>query len=577
MTEAVTARPTRFDDTGRRRPVSTRWEAERLNPPNRLWGSNGVAFGPDGRLYVAQFLAGQISAVDPASGDVEVVVPMDSPVQSPDDLAFGADGSMYVADLVPGRVWRRSPLGEYTLVSEEVTNPNGITCVGDRLFVNEMRPGGRLLELFPDGGDPVVLTEGLALGNAMQLGPDGHLYYPHMMSGRNPMMTGQVWRIPPDGGTPELVADDVHQPVAVRFDQGGVLHVLSRGVEGIVTRIDLHGSGSRALVTSGVVGLDNAAFDAENRMFVSSFSSGGVTEMHPDGRVREIVPRGLDGPYGVTIDLGGTVYAADHYRLATPAVTHEGEPHDVTADGDGRDGAEPGGVTTRNLMHFHHGLTADGELLHFTSQYGNVQTHDPGSGTTRERANGLKRPLGIAVGPDGSLVVAETDAGRVVAIDDSDTLTVLAEGLDHPVDVAFDASARCYVSDDRLGAVLRIEDGKAVVVADGLGAPQGLAVLGDDLFTVETGHRRLRAISLTTGESRTEAEDLPVGPPPGVVPRTEPALFAGGMPGAALRFAGLAVTPDGALLLSANGEGTVLRLTRSGPDTATGQRRTPPE
>ncbi|MFD0003297.1 hypothetical protein ACFVJ4_12845 [Streptomyces sp. NPDC127178] len=537
--------PSRYDPSGDR-PITTsvRWAAERLNPPSRLWGSNGVAFGPDGRLYVAQFLAGQISTVDPASGDVEVVVPMDSPVQAPDDLAFGADGSMYIADLVPGRVWRRSPGGEYTLVSDDVDNPNGITCVGDRLFVNEMKPGGRLMELFPDGGEAVVLTEGLALGNAMQLGPDGHLYYPHMMSGPNPLLTGQVWRIPPDGGEPEVVADDVHQPVAVRFDRGGVLHVLSRGPEGIVTRIDLHGSGSRTLVTSGVVGLDNAAFDAENRMFVSSYASGGVTEMHPDGRTREIVPRGLDGPYGVTVDLGGKVYAADHYRVACPEPSPEG------------------GVTTHSLQPFSHGIAADGGLLHTTSQFGQVQTYDPGAGTTRERAGGLRRPLGIAVAPNGSLVVAESDAGRVVAVDERDVLTVLADGLQQPVDVAFDAEGRCYVSDERLGAVLRVEvDGPPTVLVDGLDAPQGLAVLGEELFTVETGRRRLLAVSLTTGERRADAEDLPVGAPAGVVPRTEPALFANGMPGMARRFAGLAVAADGALLLSANGEGTVLRLT----------------
>ncbi|NUP16803.1 MAG: hypothetical protein HOZ81_11995 [Streptomyces sp.] len=525
--------------------ISARWAPRRLNPANPLWGSNGVAFGPDGRLYVAQFLAGQISAVDPATGDVEVVVPMDSPVQSPDDLAFGADGSMYIADLVPGRVWRRGPEGEYTLVSDEVANPNGITCVGDRLFVNEMKPDGRLMELFPHGGDPRVLTEGLALGNAMQLGPDGHLYYPHMMSGPNPLLTGQVWRIPPDGGLPEVVADDVHQPVAVRFDQGGVLHVLSRGPEGIVTRIDLHGSGSRTLVTSGVVGLDNAAFDAENRMFVSSYASGGVTELHPDGRTRELVPRGLDGPYGVTVDLGGRVYAADHYRVARPEPSREG------------------GVTTHALLHFAHGIVADGELLHLTSQFGQVQTYDPGTGATRERAGGLRRPLGITVAPDGSLVVAESDAGRVVAVGSDDAVTVLAEdGLELPVDVAFDAEGRCYVSDERLGAVLRIEaDGSAAVVVDGLDAPQGLAVLGDELFVVETGPRRLRAVSPATGETRVDAEDLPVGPPPGVVPRAEPDLFAHGMPGMARRFAGLAAGADGTLLLSANGEGTVLRLT----------------
>ncbi len=541
-----TSYPSRFDETGSRPAVSTRRQARRLNPPSRLWGSNGVAFGPDGRLYVAQFLAGQISAVDPATGDVDIVVPMDGPVQSPDDLAFGADGSMYIADLVPGRVWRRSPQGEYFLVSAEVKVPNGITCVGDRLFVNEMRPGGRLLELFPDGGEAVVLTEGLALGNAMQLGPDGRLYYPHMM-------TGQVWRIPPDGGVPEVVAENVHEPVAVRFDQGGVLHVLSRGVEGIVTRIDLHGSGSRTLVTSGLVGLDNAAFDADNRMFVSSYAAGGVTELHPDGRTREIVPRGLDGPYGITVDLGGTVYVADHYRLTTP------EPSDGGAMGDAD---RAGDLTTLNLLPpFVHGLAGAGGFVHITSQYGDVHTYDPGLGGTRQRATGLDQPVGITVGPDGSLVVAEAGAGRVVAIDDSDTVTVLTEGLDHPVDVAFDTAGHCYVSDDRLGALLRIgEDGTAEVVADELGAPQGLAVRGDELFAVDVEHRRLWAVSLTTGESRVDAEDLPVGPPPGTAPRTEPALFTHGMPGSPPPFAGLAVAPDGSLFLSANGEGSVWQL-----------------
>ncbi|SER51476.1 Sugar lactone lactonase YvrE [Streptomyces sp. yr375] len=535
MTRDAMPHPSRFDATGLRRPTSERFDVRRLNPPNRLWGANGVAFGPDGRLYVAQFLAGQISAVDPASGDVEVVVPLDSPVQAPDDLAFGADGSMYITDLTPGRVWRRGPDGDYGLVRDALRAPNGIACVGDRLFVNEMTVNGRLLELFPGGGDPVVLTDGLALGNAMQLGPDGHLYYPHMMD-------NQVWRIPPDGGAPELFARDVHDPVAVRFDRGGTLVVLSRGIAGLVTRIDL-ATGARSVVASGVAGLDNAAFDAENRMFVSSFASGGVTEMHSDGRIREIVPRGLDGPYGISVDLGGTVHAADHYRLArlTGSATDE-----------------PGGATHR-LMPFVHGVTADAGLLHVTSQLGEVRTEDPTRDTNRLRATGLSEPGGVAVAPDGSLVVAESGAGRVVRIDEADALTVLAEGLAHPVDVAFDERAACYVSDDLLGAVLRIEDGAAVTVADGLGAPQGLAVRGDELFTVEVAHRRLRAISLTTGESRIEAEDLAVGLPPGTA-RADPAPVAAPA-GPPRQFAGLAVGADNSLLVSANGEGSVLRLT----------------
>nr|WP_161562584.1 hypothetical protein [Streptomyces antimycoticus] len=533
--------PSRFDGTGRGQATSDRMEVRRLTRANRLWGSNGVTFGPDGRLYVAQFLAGQISAVDPASGDVEVVVPLDGPVEAPDDLAFGADGSMYIADLTPGRVWRRDPEGAYTLVCDQVSVPNGITCVADRLFVNEMKMNGRLMELFPGGGDPAVLTDGLALGNAMQLGPDGCLYYPQMM--RN-----EVWRIPPDGGVPELVAEEVDDPVAVRFDRGGVLVVLSRGMAGLVTRIDLN-TGARTVVASGIVGLDNAAFDHENRMFVSSFASGGIAEMHTDGRTRVVVPQGFDGPFGITVDLGGTVYAADHFRLASPEVSGSGSREDED---------EPG-VVTHELMYAVHNVTADDGLLHLTSQLGDVRTHDPVNKRTRARATGLDQPTGIAVAPDGSLVVAETGAGRILRIDDTDTVSVLAEGLDHPLDVAFDREGRCYVSDDRRGAVLRLEDGVAVVVADGLGAPQGLAVRGDELFTVEVAHRRLRAISPATGASRVEAENLAVGLPPGIT-RTEPEPIPG-VPGRPRQFAGLAVAPDGALLVSANGEGSVLRLT----------------
>ncbi|WP_212996724.1 Vgb family protein [Winogradskya consettensis] len=500
--------------------MSSRWEIRRMMAPNRLWGSNGVAFGPDGRLYIAQFLAGRISALDLTTGDLEDITGPDSPVEAPDDLAFGPDGAMYIADLVPGRVWRRTPAGDYDLVSDSVRVPNGITCVGDRLFVNEMRMNGRLLELFPGGGEPVVLTEGLALGNAMQRGPDGNLYYPHMV-------TGQIFRISPDGGDPELVEAGVSDPVAVRFDRGGVLQVLSRGVNGVVTCVDLFGSGGRTEKVSNVAGLDNAAFDAENRMFVSSFSTGGVLELHPDGRTREIVPRGLSGPYGITVDLHGRVHAGDHYRIASPP-----DPAD-------------------ELLHFVHGIVADGDLLHLTSQYGQVKTYDRGSRQVRTRASGLDQPLGLCVRADGAILVAEAGAGRVVAISPDDTVTPLVTDLGHPVDVALDASGRLYISDSGHGVVYR---DSAVVLAD-LIDPQGIAVRGDELFVVEAGTRSLRVLDLVTGSARTDITELAVGTP---LPCTD--LFTNGMPGVPQRFAGLAVAPDGTLHLAADGEGTILSL-----------------
>jgi sugar lactone lactonase YvrE len=515
-------------------PTSKRWEVARLSEPNRLWGSNGVAFGPDGRLYVAQFLAGQISAVDTESGDVEVIVPMGGPVEAPDDLAFGADGSMYIADLTPGRVWRRSPDGEYSLVADDVIAPNGITCVGDRLFVNEMRPDGRVLELFPDGRGPVVLTAGLAFGNAMQLGPDGFLYYPHMV-------TGEVWRISPEGGTPELVAEQVHQPVAARFDRAGMLVVLSLGAEGIVTTIDPR-TGDRSVAATGIAGQDNAAFDEDNRMLVSSYASGGITAVDAGVSKRSVVQRGLSGPFGVAAGAHGEVYAGDHFRLAT--------------DAGGGDLASSGPLQQK-LGGFVHGVAAAAGLVHVTGQRGDVRTYDPAQETTRVRAVGLREPAGITVEQDGSLIVAEGGAGRVLRIDETDAITVLAEGLARPSDVALDADGRCYVSDEQAGSVLRIADGATETVLSGLDRPQGLTVRGDELFVVEAGSRQLTAVSLRTGETAVEAEHLPVGLPPGVVrPEPTPSPF----PGPPRPFTALTTAADGSLLLGANGEGTVLRL-----------------
>jgi sugar lactone lactonase YvrE len=499
--------------------VKTPFSVRQMARPSPLRGSNGVATGPDGRLFVAQFLAGQVSAVDLATGDVEVIVAPGGPVQSPDDLAFGPDGSMYLTDLVPGRVWRRTPDGTFVLVADGIRAPNGIAFAGDRLFVNEMVPGGRLLEL---GATPRTLTDGLAMGNAMQLGPDGHLYYPHMI-------TGEVFRIALDGGAPELVADQVAGPVAVRFDRGGALLILSRDAAGTITRID---GGRRTTLATGIVGIDNAAFDDENRMFVSSYATGGITEVRPDGGTRDVVPRGLTGPYGVTVDPGGRVHVADHYGFA------------------GADGT--------TLSTFVHGIAADGDRLHLTSQYGQVRTHDRATGTTRDRVSGLDQPLGVAVGPGGTLVVAEAGAGRVVTIGDDDTVMVVADGFGRPVDVAFDDDGRCYVSDEEDGTVHRVGDGDGDgdgdgVIVDGLDTPQGLAVRGGLLFVAETGRGRVQVIDLGSAE-RVDAFDVPLSS----IDRTRSSLFAHGVPGIAAAFAGLAAGPQ-ALYLAA--EGAVLELT----------------
>ncbi len=52
------------------------WQLERLTPPSRLYGANGLRTGADGRVYVAQVAGSQVSAIDIASGAIETVSPL---------------------------------------------------------------------------------------------------------------------------------------------------------------------------------------------------------------------------------------------------------------------------------------------------------------------------------------------------------------------------------------------------------------------------------------------------------------------------------------------------------------------
>ena len=73
---------------------------------------------------------------------------------------------------------------------------------------------GRLFELFADGRAPRLIASNLPLPNALNVGPDGNIYFPAI--GAN-----EIWRVPLEGGTPEVFATDMAVPTAVKFDSKG--------------------------------------------------------------------------------------------------------------------------------------------------------------------------------------------------------------------------------------------------------------------------------------------------------------------------------------------------------------------
>jgi len=515
------------------------WRIERVVGPSRLYGSNGMRFGPDGLLYVAQAFGNEITAFDPVSGARTNVTRNGGPIKAPDDLAFDSRGLLYVTEFFNARVVTRSPEGKVEVLIDNVPGANGITIYRDRIFMDECRPEAQVVELFRDGRPPKVLVEGLELANALAVGPDEKLYFPQLGK-------GEVCRVGLDGGPTERIVDGLGVPTAVKFDNRGNLLVL-QALTGEISRVDIQSrQKSRAAMLNP--GLDNLVVTPDDRLFVSNFIDGTITEVAPGGGQKIFSPAGMAGPSGIACAADGTVYLSDFMAILRVLGAGRWERVGWSFDAD-----FPG---------FMRGLCAGpGDVLYTSTVLGNLTAYDARKHACEVLASGLETPFGVARMPGGAVVTAEYDGGRVIAVEPKGQPKVLARGLDHPTGVAVASDGTCFVAETGRRRVVRI-DGGITPVLEGLERPEGITVAGGDLVAIDTVSKQLWSVPLAGGNSQVIASGLPVGCPGGAFPQPQ-AGVPGFLPGPILPFAGLAAALDGTVYLAADGEGSVLAVRRA--------------
>ena len=516
------------------------WRLERLTAPSRLFGANGLRTGPDGRIYVAQVTGSQISALDLATGLLDTVSAKGGDIIAPDDVAFDPSGNMYATEVMDGRVSVRDTRGGTRVLRDDLPCANGITVHRGRLFINECRDGGRLMELDGSGSIVRILAENLPSPNAMEVGPDGMLYFPVMTA-------NEIWRVDPDSkvhSEPQRVACDLGVPDAVKFDAEGFI-VSTQVASGQVLRVDPR-SGSQTVLAQLTPGLDNLTF-AAGRLFVSNFT-GEITEILAGGDTSTVVPGGLNWPLDLAVGDDGNLYVADGTYFYV-----------VRADGSLE---TVGMLFSPGYPGFVRGLaaTGPGEFV-VTTSGGQLARYRPGANETDYLATDFDQLYGVATGPGDTVVFAELGTGRVLALR-SGSVETLASSLCDPVGVAFDPDGNPLVAESGAGRVVRLSGSSAETVADGLRRPQGILVVDSQLYVVDAGAKEVIAFDLNSKERHTIASGLPVGAPPGVEPKP-----LKGMPpfsGPQGPFAGIAAGRDGTLYVSADGDGSVLALRRVG-------------
>ena len=475
-------------------------------------GINGILFGPDGDLYLTSVVTPALARIDPESGDIIENWGLEDGSKSPDDLAFGPDGSVYWTDISNGEVGARTPEGEARVVASPGVGVNPITFSDDgRLFVSQCFMDTNLFELDPTGeAEPRVIRDDLGPGcglNGMDWGSaDGKLYGPRWFR-------GEVVRVDVDSGEMETVASGFEVPAAVKFDSEGVLHVLD-SLRGEVVRVGE--DGAREVVARVQPGLDNFAFDASDRLFISSFADGFIVEAVSPDENRMVLEGGLNMPGGVALIGGGDgdgtrLVVADFFALRQldPATGDElGVVRDVIGFSD---------IGTSMSVH-----AADDGLLVLSSWFDNaVRLWDPAADALVEIFGELAAPID-ALQFEGDIVASQWGAGNVIAFspETPGEKRAVAEGLEGPAGLtALDGDL--YVADNLAGTVLRLGDGGAETVTEGLDQPEGLAAANGSLYVVEAGAGRVVAVDPASGETRTVADGLELHvPPSGAFPNT---------------------------------------------------------
>ena len=508
------------------------WTLERITRTSRLHGANGIRTGPDGRIYVAQVPGSQITAVDPDSGAIETISPMDGAIVAPDDLAFDEAGNLYATEITLGRVSMLAPNGTVKVIAGDIPVANPITYHNGRLFAGEMRMGARITELDRNGGAPRVICENIPMVNAFEVGPDGKLYFP--AQGAN-----EIWRISLDGGEPEVVAKDLGVPDSVKFHPDGYI-VSTQVGSGQVLKIDPQTGAKEVLADIGP-GLDNCTF-VNGRIFVSHIR-GSIHEILSPGNAKPLIESGFQWPMGLAVNNEGTVYAADGmfaYMIAK-----------------GAERVMAGTLFWPGYPGFMRGVaTAGGAEWVVSTAMGTIARWTPGQ-EAETLAAGFEVPMGVAVTSGGSVAFTDAGAGRVLLYEGG-AVSELASGLNRPSGIAVGADDAVYVSLTDDGKITKIAGGKAETVLDGLGRPEGIAVRGGKLYAVDTRAKTVIELDLASGARATIASDLPVGAPAGVAP-----LRLGGvgdMCGPMWSFTGLAAGADGTLYVSADAEGSVMAI-----------------
>jgi hypothetical protein len=233
---------------------------------------------------------------------------------------------------------------------------------------------------------------------------------------------------------------------------------------------------------SGLNQPDDLLF-AQGQLYVGEYGSGKIAVLGPE-LSETVLPVTVPEVEGMAL-LNGTLYVADQQSDSVVRV----------------DGSQLTKVLQLMPVPGQEGVdgigSAGNELIVPDSPRGRVLLVGP-DGTLIQTFTGFVRPTGAWGLTGGGFLVADEDAGSVLAVAADGARTTIATGVPLADDVTEDSAGRIDVISIQDGTLLQVAPGSRVVLASGLDQPQGLTLdAADNSVVTQYGSGRLDEVVTT--------------------------------------------------------------------------------